>query len=546
MTVTVLEGHVLDVLASLPAQHFHAAVTSPPYWQARRYGCPPVVWPDPEGAPPCPGDAHQWTDATVRHTQHADDGSAGGLQHTSPGSVGHRGEHPGARCVRCGAWCGELGQEPEVGLYVAHLVACMRAVRRVLRRDGCLWVNLAGCYFSDPGGQNGASFRAGGFRGISNKAVTANRHVGRRERTRSRDGWLKPLDYVDVPGLFARAMQADGWRWRADVTWVKGSPLPESVAGTRWERCRRTPAWPPGGQRAPAARDTPHTDPADQVGRSTGGGQPAWEACPWPPGCPRCAGNEGYVLRRGSGRPTKATEAVLLFVRRPGYFYDLEAERVRLRASTLGRLGQDLAGQAGSAYAGATAGRSGAPGRPVGDPTAGRNLWDWWAINAEPLAEAHFAAYPTALAARCIRLATSERGCCPRCGAPWARIVARRFVPQADVRDPGRLAKAGIKGLAAECGWEAVPRGTVDSATLGWRPTCRCPDAAGLAPCRVLDPFGGSGRTGIAADRLGRDCTLVELQPEYVAMAARRVSADAPLLTEVAVVGPPGPEETGT
>ena len=433
-----------------------------------------------------------------------------------------------------------------MGLYVAHLVACMRAVRRVLRPDGCLWVNLAGCYFSDPGGQNGASFRAGGFRGISNKAVTANRQLGRRERTRSGGGWLKPLDWVDVPGLFARAMQADGWLWRADVTWVKGSPLPESVSGTRWERCRRRPGQAPVGQRAPAARDTPNTDPSGRVGRSAdGGGQPAWEACP---GCPRCAGDEGYVLRRGSGRPTKATEAVLLFVRRPGYFYDLEAERVRLRASTLGRLGQDLAGQAGSAYARATVGRSGAPGHPVGDPTAGRNLWDWWAINAEPLDEAHFAAYPTALAARCVRLATSERGCCPCCGAPWARVLARRFAPrrepaQADEHDPARLAKERGKVLAAECEWGEAPRETVKDATLGWRPTSRCPGAAGLAPvpCRVLDPFGGSGRTGIAADRLGRDCTLVELQPEYVAMAARRVSGDAPLLAEVAVEGPPRP-----
>jgi hypothetical protein len=156
MTVTVLEGHVLDVLARLPAEHFQAVVTSPPYWQARRYGCPPVVWAGPEGTPLCPSEAHTWDDASVRDGRHAGDTASGALQRSSPGSVGHRSEATsgpaGARCARCGAWRGELGQEPEVGLYVAHLVACMRAVRRVLRPDGCLWVNLAGCYFSDPGG----------------------------------------------------------------------------------------------------------------------------------------------------------------------------------------------------------------------------------------------------------------------------------------------------------------------------------------------------------------------------------------------------------
>ena len=76
MTVTVLEGHVLDVLAGLPAGHFHAAVTSPPYWQARRYGCPPVVWSDPEGAPPCPPGAHTWEDAGVRDGRYAGNSAA--------------------------------------------------------------------------------------------------------------------------------------------------------------------------------------------------------------------------------------------------------------------------------------------------------------------------------------------------------------------------------------------------------------------------------------------------------------------------------------
>jgi DNA modification methylase len=50
----------------------------------------------------------------------------------------------------------------------------------------------------------------------------------------------------------------------------------------------------------------------------------------------------------------------------------------------------------------------------------------------------------------------------------------------------------------------------------------------------VLDPFGGAGTTGLVADRLGRNAVLIELNPEYAAMAKRRISGDAPLLTEVA------------
>ena len=546
MTVTVLEGHVLDVLASLPAEHFHAAVTSPPYWQARRYGCPPVVWADPEGAPPCPRGAHAWEDATVRHVRHADDGSAGALQRTSPRSVGRRGEHPGASCARCGAWRGELGQEPEVGLYVAHLVECMRAVRRVLRRDGCLWVNLAGCYFSDPGGQNGASSRAGGFRGVSNKAVTANRQVGRRERTRSRDGWLKPLDYVDVPGLFARAMQADGWLWRADVTWVKGSPLPESVAGTRWERCRRAPAWPPGGQRAPAARDTPHTDPADRVGRSTRRRAAGLGGLPW---LPQVRGERGLrpaprerPADEGHGGGPAVRPAARLLLRPGGGAGAAASEHARApRAGPrgAGRLCLRPRDRGPVGGAGAPRGRPHGGAQPVGLVGDQRRAARRGPLRGLPhgaRGPVHPAGHQRAGLLPPLRGAVgADRGAPVR--APGRRARPRP-AGQGGHQGAGRRVRLG-GGTAGDGG--AAPRSAGAPP-----PAARTPAGLAPAPCRVLDPFGGSGRTGIAADRLGRDCTLVELQPEYVAMVARRVSADAPLLTEVAVVGPPGPEERGT
>ena len=136
---------------------------------------------------------------------------------------------------------GELGQEATPELYVEHLVAVFRAVKRVLRQDGTLWVNLAGCYYNDPGGQNGRHPRGAvssqGHRGASGSA-------GNGRQKRGHHPWLKPLDWVDVPGLFARAMQQDGWTWRSDVVWVKPSALPESVSGTRWERCRTKTAKP--------------------------------------------------------------------------------------------------------------------------------------------------------------------------------------------------------------------------------------------------------------------------------------------------------------
>ena len=52
-------------------------------------------------------------------------------------------------------------------------------------------------------------------------------------------------------------------------------------------------------------------------------------------------------------------------------------------------------------------------------------------------------------------------------------------------------------------------------------------------PCTVLDPFGGAGTTALVADRLQRDAVLIELNPDYVEMARKRIFSDAPLFTEV-------------
>jgi tRNA/tmRNA/rRNA uracil-C5-methylase (TrmA/RlmC/RlmD family) len=76
-------------------------------------------------------------------------------------------------------------------------------------------------------------------------------------------------------------------------------------------------------------------------------------------------------------------------------------------------------------------------------------------------------------------------------------------------------------------GWEGFPRGSTSAATLRWQPTCKC-DAV-IVPCTVLDLFGGAGTAGLVADRLQRNAILIELNPDYVAMAERGIRSDAPL-----------------
>ena len=138
---------------------------------------------------------------------------------------------------------------------------------------------------------------------------------------------------------------------------------------------------------------------------------------------------------------------------------------------------------------------------------------------------AHFATFPPALVEPCIKAGTSAKGVCGKCGAPWVREVERGEVAKAY---PERLHEDGLGyGRKNRAGDTGV------SLTTGWRPTCE--HAAAVIPATVLDPFAGSGTVGLVADRLCRDAILIELNPEYAAMAEQRIVGENPLFCKVEV-----------
>lgn len=125
----------------------------------------------------------------------------------------------------------DYGAEEQIGLeetpeaFVEALVAVFREVRRVLRDDGTLWVNLGDTYIGARNGGIGSNSKINSTR--NHKAV---RHAQRRRgNVRGRAPGLKPKDLVGIPWRVALALQADGWWLRADVIWHKPCPLPESV-----------------------------------------------------------------------------------------------------------------------------------------------------------------------------------------------------------------------------------------------------------------------------------------------------------------------------
>jgi len=115
----------------------------------------------------------------------------------------------------------QIGLEQTPDEYVAQLVAVFREVRRVLRDDGTLWLNLGDSY-------SGA--------GYSNHAGTggAQRIDGGKQKHLSKTG-LKSKDLIGIPWRVAFALQADGWYLRQDIIWHKPNPMPESVT----DRCTK-------------------------------------------------------------------------------------------------------------------------------------------------------------------------------------------------------------------------------------------------------------------------------------------------------------------
>ena len=400
-----------------------------------------------------------------------------------------------------------IGLEPTFDEHVEALTGVFREVRRVLRRDGTLWLNYGDAY-------------AGGGRG-GNPADSPHR----KQATKSGGlvspsplpNGLKPKDLLMMPARVALALQ---------------QPFLE-------------------------CRSCGHVAHSAQWGRFPNGRR----ICP---GCEKSKGwnieTPGWWLRSEiiwhkpnpmpesvRDRPSCAHEKLFLLTRSRRYFYDAAAVRTPLTEPN-----RDRKARAREAHKSMpTTERNGI--RPRADKqrghsrrhagfddrwdamsreeqqAGGANLRNVWTIATHPFSGAHFATFPPKLVEPCIKAGTSEKGCCTECGAPWQRKTVTQYV-----KSPGHAegSVCGRKDGSSPSRWDGKPRVAAQVETVGWSPTCDCTELEPV-PCTVLDPFAGAGTTGLVADRLGRDAVLIEVNPEYAEIARRRIEDDAPLFTEV-------------
>lgn len=342
----------------------------------------------------------------------------------------------------CGAWRGALGLEPTFALYVEHLVEVFREVRRVLRDDGVLWLNLGDSYVADSTGDP--------TKGTTLQGGTRTQQEAWKRPSKMGSG-LPSKNMIGIPWRVAFALQDDGWWLRSEVVWVKPNSMPSST----------------------------------------------------------------------KDRPSSSHESIFMLTKKPHYFFDMEAVKEPVgEAMKLAALRKAV--EPGRTYQHDEATRFGktSPNRVWSDPEAmqrllaGRHMRDVLTIPTHPYPGAHYAVFPPKLIEPLIKAATSARGSCSECGAPWRRVTATRPNP-AGITGGKHREVARPEGIADRSGRDYEAEETIgETETVGWKRACE--HEAEPRPCVVLDPFGGSGTTAMVAQQLGCKAILIDLNPEYI------------------------------
>lgn len=394
MNFNIIHGNALDVLRTLPSESVHCCITSPPYYGLRDYR------------------TGRWTggDPSCSHTNHH-------------GEQGHNGERAdraftGAQnfyrdqCAQCGA----VRVDQQIGLertpeeYVARLVEVFAEVRRVLRSEGTLWLNIGDCYATGAGKVGDCP--GGGEQGNR----WAGRHPGRMKQggldtnsgaalgpitqpNRMPLPGLKPKDLIGIPWRLAFALQADGWWLRQDIIWCKGNGMPESVR----DRCTRAHEyvfmfskscsrllW-----RHKRSREWSWAEPKPHFSRRFDkNGDPVWFNL-W-------QGFNYFFDGDAISEPTSEVSLARYARKRSDHHkYRDGGPGGQTIARTFDHMKQDGHGRR---HAGFNAREF------AGDPRERRNKRSWWVLNTQPTPEAHFATFPLELPETCLLAGCPEGG----------------------------------------------------------------------------------------------------------------------------------------
>lgn len=291
--------------------------------------------------------------------------------------------------------------------------------------------------------------------------------------------------------------------------------------------------------------DSKHIDVGNSMGSRVPEGLKPKDLCGIPWRLAFALQDDGWYLRRDivwakpnsmpesvADRPSTAHEYIFLLSKAPRYFYDGEAVKEPSVSESASGNGFKRPQRLTMLNADGSARGSDERWDNVGGSRNRRSVWE---IATHPYADAHFATFPEELPETCILAGTSAKGCCSVCGAPWRRMLDKSGNAK---HEDGETASAYESGKTAnrlaKLRQAARARGEEYSSaalTIGWEPGCSC-EGAEVVPCRVLEPFCGSGTTLAVGYRLGRSGVGIELNPQYITLAQRRIGKEtAPLFS---------------
>ena len=461
----ILQGNSLEVLKQIPDNSIDCCVTSPPYYGLRDYGT--AKW---EGG-----------DENCNHLQ-VNDIRENVKQVTNKGTnqIGYK-----TICNMCGAIRidYQIGLEETPEEYVLKMVEIFREVKRVLKDDGILWLNLGDTYSAHKDCKSVSdSLRVGG------KSETAN--IIEKGKSNSRNSkmlksiGLKNKDLIGIPWMVAFTLRTDGWYLRQDIIWHKPNPMPESVT----DRCTKSHEYIflmsksqkyyydneaikepiSNSSIARLMQDVENQKGSDRVPGKTKGNM---KAC----------------------RPNGVTRNRLLnYNSKENFFRPKEKIEGFKKESDI----------------------------PL--PDGKRNKRSVWTVNTHSYSEAHFATFPEELISPCIK-AGCPKFICKKCGKAREPIRVAEKIPEFC-----KTYLDGEKNDKKQCG--SLIGWVTNSKYEEWRKNnpviyelsdCGC--NAGWESGIVIDPFMGAGTTGLVS--LKEDCNYVgiELNPEYIKIAEERI-----------------------
>lgn len=219
----LINGNSLNVLKTLDEESVDCCITSPPYYALRDYGT--GHWEG--GDPDCPHyRTSKRSDLTIT-------GHKAMMDNCSPvGDAIYKSVCPLCGAVRVDEQIG-LEETPEE--YIQKLVSVFHEVKRVLKPDGTLWVNIGDSYW-------GSGSRGFDFTDVFTEASEIQQgskgtiDLKNLPKLVGNTGDYKNKDLIGIPWMLAFALRADGWYLRQDIIWQKPNPMPESVK----DRCTKS------------------------------------------------------------------------------------------------------------------------------------------------------------------------------------------------------------------------------------------------------------------------------------------------------------------